>query len=111
MAFNGMILGAALVIVGLLLIAVAARMWSGSYYEDANPRFMRLFPYGTQPWTMPLPMAGYGVVFIGGGALVLLPHAMTGVCVIVVVIGGVAGVTFSIWQPAWSVPPSIRPRR
>lgn len=106
-----MILGAAFVIAGLMLIAVAARMWSGRYYEDANPRFLRLFPYGTQPWTMPLPMAGYGVVFIGAGALVLLPHSMAGACVIVVVTGGIAGVTFSMWQPGWSVPPSLRRRR
>lgn len=93
------------------MLIVAARMWSGRYYQDANPRFLCVFPYGSEPWTMPLPMAGYGVVFIGAGALVLLPHALAGACVIVVVIGGVAGVTFSIWQPPWSIPPPIRRRR
>ena len=83
-------------------------MWTGRYYKDANPWFLRVYPYGTQPWTMPLPMAGYGVVFIGGGALFLLPRALIGLCVIVVTVGGLVAVTFSIWQPPWSKPPALR---
>ena len=106
-----MILGVAFVIAGLLVIAVAVRMWSGRYYEDANPRFLRRFPYGSEPWTMPFPMAGYGIVFFGAGALILLPHAFVGLAVLVVVVGGSVGVVFSMWQPSFSVPPALRRRR
>jgi len=59
-----MVLGATLATAGALQIMLAARMWSGKYYE-ANRRLASVVPYGVAPWTMPLPIAGFGITFIG----------------------------------------------
>jgi len=46
-----------LVAAGVLLIIVAARMWSGKYYE-ANRRLATVMPCGVAPWTMPVQWPG-----------------------------------------------------
>ena len=101
------VLAVVLIAAGVLLMLVGLRMWFGAYYE-ANPAVARIFPYGSEAWTMPVPMAGYGAVFTGIGALLLVPRQLVGIAVAVIIIGGVAGFTFSIWQPRWATPPSLR---
>ena len=101
------ILGATLVAAGALLIVVAARMWSVKYYE-ANRRLAQVMPYGVAPWTMPLPMAGSGITFIGIGAVMLLPRELTSLGVAVVIAGGIVGIGFYVWRPKWADPPTQR---
>jgi len=101
------ILGATLVAGGALLIVVAARMWSGKYYQ-ANRRLAQMMPYGVAPWTMPLPMAGFGITFIGIGAVMLLPRELTGLGVAVLIVGGIVGIGSYVWQPEWADPPNQR---
>ena len=72
------VLAITLVAAGVLLIIVAARMWSGKYYE-ANRRLATVMPGGVAPWTMPVPMAGFGITFIGIGAVMLLPRELTSI--------------------------------
>src|SRR5260370_42281862 len=91
------ILGATLVAAGALLIMVAARMWSGKYYE-ANRRLATVMPYGVAPWPVPLPMAESGITFTGVGAVMLLPRGLTSIGVGVVVLGGIVAVRCYVWQ-------------
>ena len=101
------ILGATLVVAGSLLIVVAARMWSGKYYE-ANRRLAQVMLYGVAPWTMPFPMAGSGTTFIGIGAVMLLPRELTSIGVAVLILGGIVRIGSYVWQPKWADPPSHR---
>jgi hypothetical protein len=101
------ILGVVLLLAGVLLAGVATRMWSGKYY-DANPALDRVIPYGTAPWTMPLPMAGFGIVWIGIGTLLLLPSKLSVIGVVIAVVGGLVGVVSFVWQPRWADPPNRR---
>jgi hypothetical protein len=101
------ILGATLVAAGALVIMVAARMWSGKYYE-ANRRLATVVPYGVAPWTMPLPMAGFGITFIGIGPVMLLPRELTSIGVALLVLGGIVGIGSYLWQPKWADPPGQR---
>jgi hypothetical protein len=101
------ILGATLVLAGALVIMVAPPMWSGKYYE-ANRRLATVMPYGVAPWTMPLPMAGFGIAFIGVGAVMFLPRELTSLGVGVLVVGGIVGIGSYVWQPKWADPPGQR---
>ena len=101
------ILGTSLAAAGVLLIVVAARMWSGLYY-DANRRLAQVMPYGVAPWTMPLPMTGFGITFIGIGAVMLLPRELTSIGIAVLIVGGIVGIGSYVWQPKWADPPNQR---
>ena len=102
-----MVLGATLATAGALQIMLAARMWSGKYYE-ANRRLASVVPYGVAPWTMPLPIAGFGITFIGIGAVILLPRELTSVGIAVLIVGGIVGIGSYVWQPKWADPPNQR---
>jgi hypothetical protein len=86
-------------------MGAAARTWSRKYY-DANPALDRVVPYGTAPWTTPLPMAGFGIVWIGIGILLLLPPRLSMVGVVVLVLGGLGAIVSFGWQPMWADPPT-----
>ncbi len=101
------VLAMTLVAAGVLLIMVAARMWSGKYYE-ANRRLATVMPYGVAPWTMPVPMAGFGITFIGIGAVMLLPRELTAIGVAVLILGGIVGIGSYVWRPKSADPPSQR---
>ena len=103
------VLAIALIAAGLLQIAVALLMWSGAYYTTM-PWMLRVFPYGTTPWTMPLPFGFNGVAFVGLGALLLVPHAAIIGAVVAMVVAGVAEIVFFVWQPKWADPPGLRTR-
>jgi len=87
-------------------MVVAARMWSGKYYV-ANRR-AQVMPYGVTPWTMPIPMAAFGITFIGIGAVILLPRELTSIGVAALIVGGIVGIGSYVWQPKWADPPSER---
>src|SRR5262245_7261689 len=80
------VLGWALVAAGVLQVGVGLRMWTGRYYDD-NPRLARVMLYGGAPWTMPIPMAGFGVALAGIGALIVLPRQLT-LFAVAVAVGG-----------------------
>ncbi len=101
------VLAISLVAAGVLLIIVAARMWSGEYHE-ANRRLATMMPYGVAPWTMPVPMAGFGIAFIGIGTVMLLPRELTSIGVAVLILGGIVGIGSYVWQPKWADPASQR---
>ena len=101
------ILGATLATAGALQIMLAVRMWSGKYFE-ANRRLGTVMPYGVAPWTMPLPMAGFGITFIGIGAVMLLPRELLSIGIAVLIVGGIVGIGSYVWQPRWADPPSQR---
>jgi hypothetical protein len=98
------VLGWALIAAGVLMIGVGLRMWAGSYYDD-NPRLARVMLYGGAPWTMPIPMAGFGLALAGIGALIILPRQLTLFAVGVAVVGCVVGIVMFVWQPTWGDPP------
>lgn len=104
-----MVLALALIAAGLLQIALAFRMWSGAYYA-AMPWILRAFPYGTMPWTMPLPLGFNGAVFVSLGALLLVPRPAIIATIAATVVAGVAEIVLFAWQPKWADPPSLNER-
>jgi hypothetical protein len=103
------LLGLALVVAGALQVLLATRIWTGGLYRSI-PWFKKVFPFGTEIWTMPLPIACNGIVFMGIGGILLLPHSLLGIALGVMLVAGAAEIVVALWQPKWAIPPSLRNR-
>jgi hypothetical protein len=101
------LLAVAFLIAGALMELMAVGNWNGREVEF----IARAGQYGQQPLTMPLPTAGFGLVFLALGAMLLLPHRLVDICVALIVLGGLIGTVFFVWQPDWADPPRQRRNR